>query len=219
MAVTHTSTIPAPLACDHGLAEAKCVHNSRYPVEEGFENPIIISPYVEAPHLLDLQTLEPQAQLLAWALRELRSVREDHATAPYVDIFNWTEVIATLRQLVVEKGQTWREQMFYIVVFRSQIPPTTDYTHLGVLDKEAHAEAMKSGGFLKSVPTSPHNVGIDIIIDTGLEAQIALGGISQHASGGIEEMPGLVASGQLIDERQEQHGICTLNGLSTVSDS
>jgi hypothetical protein len=35
------------------------------------------------------------------------------------------------------------------VVFRSRIPPTTDYAHLGELDKAAHAEAMASGGFLK----------------------------------------------------------------------
>lgn len=162
MASILTSSVPAPLAYDHGLAEAKYIQNSTYPVEEGLENPITISPYVEAPHLLDLRTLEPQAQLLAWALRGLRSVREDYATAPYVDIFNWTEVIATLRQLVVEMGRTWVEQKFYIVVFRSQIPPTTDYAHLGVLDKEASAEAMKSGGFLKSALTSPHNLGTDV---------------------------------------------------------
>lgn len=32
---------------------------------------------------------------------------------------------------------------------RSQISPTTDYSHLGALDKAAHAEAVQSGGFLK----------------------------------------------------------------------
>jgi len=112
---------------------------------------LIISPYIEAPHLLDLSTVEPQAQLLAIALTGLESVREDYATAPYGEIFNWSEVMATLHQLCVTKEQTWTEQNFYIVVFRSQIPPTTDYSHLGVLDKAAHAEAMRSGGFLKSV--------------------------------------------------------------------
>jgi hypothetical protein len=112
---------------------------------------LIISPYIEAPHLLDLSTVEPQAQLLAIALTGLKSVREDYATAPYGEIFNWSEVMATLHQLCVTKEQTWAEQNFYIVVFRSQIPPTTDYSHLGVLDKAAHAEAMRSGGFLKSV--------------------------------------------------------------------
>jgi hypothetical protein len=115
---------------------------------------LIISPYIETPHLLDLSTVEPQAQLLAIALTGLKSVREDYATASYGQIFNWSEVMATLRQLCVAKEKMWTEQIFYIVVFRSQIPPTTDYSHLGVLDKAAHAEAMKSGGFLKSVMTS-----------------------------------------------------------------
>ena len=115
---------------------------------------LVISPYIETQHLLDLSTVEPQARLLAIALTGLKSVREDYATAPYRQIFNWSEVIATLRQLCAAKEQTWAEQVFYIVVFRSQIPPTTDYSHLGVLDKAAHAEAMKSGGFLKSVMVS-----------------------------------------------------------------
>jgi hypothetical protein len=118
---------------------------------EGDKEFLVISPYIETPHLLDLSTVEPQAQLLAMALTGLKSVREDYATAPYGEIFNWSEVMATLRQLCTAKNQSWTEQNFYIVVFRSQIPPTTDYSHLGVLDKAAHAEAMKSGGFLKSV--------------------------------------------------------------------
>ncbi len=122
-----------------------------YGLDEVSKDLLIISPYVETPHLLDLRTLEPQAQMLAVALTNLKSLRADYATAPYVEIFNWTEVIANLRQLIAETGQTWNEQKFYIVVFRSQIPATTDYSHLGVLDKAAHAEAMKSGGFLKSV--------------------------------------------------------------------
>jgi hypothetical protein len=125
---------------------------------EGSKEFLIISPYIEAPHLLDLSTVEPQAQLLAIALTGLRSVREDYATAPYGEIFNWSEVMAKLRQLCVAKEQTWIEQNFYIVVFRSQIPPTTDYSHLGLLDKAAHAEAMKSGGFLKSVIADQYKI-------------------------------------------------------------
>lgn len=110
---------------------------------------LVISPYLEEPHLLDLCTLELQDQMLAVALTGLKSLREDYATAPYVEAFNWADIIATLRQLCAIKGKTWSEQRFYIVVFRSRIPQTTDYSHLGVLDKAAHAEAMKSGGFLK----------------------------------------------------------------------
>lgn len=36
-----------------------------------------------------------------------------------------------------------------IVVFRSQVPPTTSRHALGELDQRSHAEAMKSGGLLK----------------------------------------------------------------------
>lgn len=123
-------------------------------LDEVSKDLLVISPYVETPHLLDLRTLEPQAQMLAAALTKLKALRTDYATAPYVEIFNWAEVIANMRQLLAETGRSWKEQKFYIVVFRSQIPATTDYSHLGVLDKAAHAEAMKSGGFLKSVVLS-----------------------------------------------------------------
>jgi hypothetical protein len=44
---------------------------------------------------------------------------------------------------------TWKQQAFYIVVFRSRIPPSTVYADLGLLDKAAHQEAVESGGFLK----------------------------------------------------------------------
>lgn len=113
------------------------------------ETHIVISPYTESPHLLDLRTLEPQPALLARALTVLQSVRPDYATAPYVETFNWESVVAKLRQLIKITGHSWEEQKFFIVVFRSTVPPTTDYGNLGELDKAAHAEAMASGGFLK----------------------------------------------------------------------
>lgn len=61
----------------------------------------------------------------------------------------WSEVIDSVREQVVASNFKWEEASFYIVVFRSRIPPTTVYADLGVLDKAAHAEATKSGGFLK----------------------------------------------------------------------
>jgi len=112
-------------------------------------NLLVISPYTEVSHRLDLDTLKLQEQQLAIALTDLRSLRQDYATCPYVEIFNWSEVVTTLRQLASASGDVWKVQTFYIVVFRSQIPPTTDYSHLGSLDKAAFAEAVKSGGFLK----------------------------------------------------------------------
>lgn len=113
------------------------------------ENFLIVSPYDEQPHLLDLRTLDTANQILARALTGLKCLRDDYATAPYVEIFNWAEIVEHVRELSIASNFNWKEKYFYIVVFRSQIPPTTVYADLGVLDKAAHAEATKSGGFLK----------------------------------------------------------------------
>jgi len=110
---------------------------------------LIVSPYDEEPHLLDLRTLDTANQFLAKALTGLKCLRDDYATAPYIEIFNWAEVIESVRRQATTENFDWKENSFYIVVFRSQIPPTTVYADLGVLDKAAHAEATKSGGFLK----------------------------------------------------------------------
>lgn len=99
--------------------------------------------------MLDLETLDEENGLLALALVKMKNTRDDYATAPYLDTFNWTEVIEYLRTLARKRNYHWRETSFYIVAFRSQIPPTTVYADLGVLDKAAHAEATASGGFLK----------------------------------------------------------------------
>jgi hypothetical protein len=49
---------------------------------------LVVSPYKEEPHLLDLRTLDTANQLLANALVGLKCLRDDYATAPYVEIFN-----------------------------------------------------------------------------------------------------------------------------------
>lgn len=113
------------------------------------DNYLVVSPYTEKEHQLDLRTLDKENALLARALVKLRSLRPDYATAPYTETFSWTEVMEELTRLVREEGYDWKETSFYIVAFRSQIPPTTVYAELGVLDKAAHAEATASGGFLK----------------------------------------------------------------------
>lgn len=112
-------------------------------------NTLIVSPYIEDEHLLYLDSVEPQCQLLAKALVTMKAEREDYATAPYIVTFNWPEILDSLRQQVETSKVQWKEQAFYVVVFRSQIPPSTNYTDLGELDKLAHVEATKSGGFLK----------------------------------------------------------------------
>lgn len=110
---------------------------------------LVVSPYTEQEHLLDLETLDPENQLLALALAGMKCLREDYATRPYLEVFNWDEIIGSLRALARERGHRWQETSFFVVAFRSQIPPTTVYEDLGVLDKAAHVEATKSGGFLK----------------------------------------------------------------------
>jgi len=120
---------------------------------------LVVSPYTEIAHLLDLNTVETESRLLAEALVGLKCIREDYATAPYPEIFNWSEVMDSLQKLIALTNYAWKEHAFYIVVFRSQIPPTTVYADLGVLDKAAHAEAIASGGFLKYWFGSPNAEG------------------------------------------------------------
>jgi len=111
---------------------------------------LVVSPYLTQPHLLDVRALSKPIQLLAKALTLLKPTRTDYATAPYLDSFNWTAVMETLHELrQVELTYRWEPQAFYVIVFRSLIPPSTDRSYLGVLDELSHAEAMKSGGLLK----------------------------------------------------------------------
>ncbi|KAK3192207.1 hypothetical protein K4F52_001837 [Lecanicillium sp. MT-2017a] len=109
----------------------------------------IQSPYTELKHQLDLATLDYENALFAKALASLDATRDDYATAPYAESFNWDRVLSNLKALVRVYGEPFRESSFYIVAFRSQIKPSTDYSHLGELDKAAHLEAVESGGFLK----------------------------------------------------------------------
>ena len=114
------------------------------------DNLLIVSPYTTALHLLDLGTISEPNRLLAKALTLFKQVRHDYATAPYAESFNWAHVIGFLRTLVeAECTYDWEQQSFYIIVFRSQLPPATDRTHLAKLDRLSHAEAMESGGLLK----------------------------------------------------------------------
>ncbi|KAK4152065.1 eukaryotic translation initiation factor 3 subunit-like protein [Chaetomidium leptoderma] len=110
---------------------------------------LVVSPYRGQEHLLDLESLDAENQLLALALTKMECLRDDYATAPYVETFNWDEVIGTLQTLAEETSHEWEKTSFFVVAFRSRIPPTTVYAELGTLDKAAHAEATESGGFLK----------------------------------------------------------------------
>lgn len=110
---------------------------------------LVQSPYDEPEHLLDLETLNHENTILAKALKHLKVLREDYATAPYTESFNWSEVLEEVRRLAGESEERFKETSFYIVAFRSRIKTSTEYADLGRLDKAAHAEAIASGGFLK----------------------------------------------------------------------
>ena len=123
------------------------------------EDCLVNSPYSENCHLLDLGSIKTPQRLLAKALTVMTPIRDDYATAPYPEAFNWGTVFSVLRSLVDIERHAWKHQLFYIVVFRSQVPPTTDRSHLAVLDKRSHAEAMESGGLLKYWFGSPDTNG------------------------------------------------------------
>ena len=128
---------------------AQSIHASENQVPADTGEFLIVSPYTSQSHLLDLRPLEEAARLLAKALTILEPVRTDYATAPYYEAFNWASVTSYLKYLNEEAGHSWSCQRFYIVVFRSQVPPTTNRLELGQLDEKAHQEATRSGGLLK----------------------------------------------------------------------
>lgn len=110
---------------------------------------LIISPYNDKHHLLDLQALDTPNQLLALALTLLKPIRPDYATAPYTESFNWDAVFNFLRDLAHATGHHWTETDFYVVEFRSCLRSDADPVALHELDAWSLQEAVESGGLLK----------------------------------------------------------------------
>lgn len=115
----------------------------------GTDTRLIASPYNGVPHLLDLGTLDTQSRFLALALSFFKPVRDDYATAEYLESFNWNEVFDLVRDFAEVEGHTWTRQSFYVVSFRSKLQPGVDQDHLHALDAYSHQEATSSGGLLK----------------------------------------------------------------------
>ncbi|KAL8780697.1 MAG: hypothetical protein Q9213_006343 [Squamulea squamosa] len=113
------------------------------------EDLLVVSPYTSRPHLLDLTLLNHAQNLLAKALTILAPVTDAYATSPYISSFNWVAVFSLLAASAKAERYTWRKQFFYVIIFRSQVPPSTNRADLAALDMKAHAEAMQSGGLLK----------------------------------------------------------------------
>lgn len=110
---------------------------------------LISSPYIDFENQLDLQDVDVPHRLFAFALTSLKPVREDYATAPYLESFNWSEVFSLLRELCQQTRYQWRKTEFYVVIFRSTLLPDIDRERIGLLDQKSHQEACASGGLLK----------------------------------------------------------------------
>ncbi|KAJ6145136.1 hypothetical protein N7470_009031 [Penicillium chermesinum] len=106
---------------------------------------LVASPYNEASHLLDINTVDAQSRYLALALAHLRPTRDDYAVAGYLESFNWDEVFDIARRFAESEGHTWTSQSFYVVSFRSTLLPNIDQDHLYALDAHSHQEAVVSG--------------------------------------------------------------------------
>lgn len=70
---------------DNGTAQ---VSVTAKPTDNIRKDLLIVSPYEEEPHLLDLNTLDTSNQLFAKALVCMKNLREDYATADYKESFN-----------------------------------------------------------------------------------------------------------------------------------
>jgi hypothetical protein len=81
----------------------------------------------------------------------MRPISEQYATTAYKEAFNWQEVVDRLKKLseVEDANYVFPATNFYVIVFRSRVPKTTDWVKLVEMDAEAHREAVASGWLLK----------------------------------------------------------------------
>lgn len=143
----------ALLISSHGL-EDQSADDTLLILSNDLNNPppeelLVVSPYSQPSHLLRLHTVSKPNQLLAKALTKLKAVRADYATASYKESFNWSTVVDAVKNLSLKEAYEWQPEFFFIVVFRSQVKTVTNRVDLGLMDAEAHEEAMQSGGLLK----------------------------------------------------------------------
>jgi hypothetical protein len=93
------------------------------------ENFLVVSPYDELPHRLDLRSVDTNNQLLAKALVKLECLRADYATAEYIDIFNWPEVVGHLKGMATASNLRFQKGIF--------VPGTS------LVEKRLHTDAGK----------------------------------------------------------------------------
>ncbi|KAF2205658.1 hypothetical protein GQ43DRAFT_269318 [Delitschia confertaspora ATCC 74209] len=110
---------------------------------------LISSPYNLPGHYLNLSHLDMPNLLFAKALTVIKPTTLSYATTSFMDALNFNTVLMYLKKLADEEGFEWKEQSFYVVVFRSQLKEKIDKEWLWKLDAESHKEAGMSGGLLK----------------------------------------------------------------------
>jgi hypothetical protein len=110
---------------------------------------LIVAPYVEPEHLLDLHTVDTPNRLLALALTRLTPATSDYAMVRYEDAFDLEALMSNLKSLAKVEGYRWTRQEFYVVEFRSRLKQNIDVDLLFKLDKQSHIEATQGGGLLK----------------------------------------------------------------------
>lgn len=118
-------------------------------IKDESSNLLIVSPYTELSHQLNLNRVDIQSQLLAEALTHLAPATSTYATTPYHLALNWPAVFSHLKHLNNKRNRKWIKTHFYVVEFRSTLKAEIDKPLLFALDKESHREATASGGLLK----------------------------------------------------------------------
>ncbi|KAF2466076.1 uncharacterized protein BDR25DRAFT_189481, partial [Lindgomyces ingoldianus] len=125
------------------------IHKDIASMERLLSSNLVSSPYNITSHYLSLKTLTTPNLIFAKALTALKPVRSDYATAPYLQSLNFSTVLELVRTFAKDEGIEWKEQSFYVVIFRSKLREGVDAELLYQLDCESHREACESGGLLK----------------------------------------------------------------------
>ena len=88
---------------------------SHTPLNIGSDQLLVVSPYTEEAHRLDLKATERAQGLLAKALTLMEPTRVDYATASYCESFNWGEVVQALKGIVALTDFHWSPRTFFVV--------------------------------------------------------------------------------------------------------
>lgn len=95
--------------------EASLKPTSHAPLNADSEQMLVVSPYTEEAHRLDLKATELAQGLLAKALKQMEPTRVDYATASYCESFNWGEVVRALKGIVAAADFYWSPRTFFVV--------------------------------------------------------------------------------------------------------